>query len=81
MPEDLHRLDRPLPGTLPAVQAVGSKISLTLEPVASEEQGRNGDKSQEGVITLDVGQNRQTVPKELTRKSRRPEKALRQAKA
>lgn len=54
---------------------------MTLEPVASEEQGRNGDKSQEGVITLDVGQNRQTVPKELTRKSRRPEKALRQAKA
>lgn len=54
---------------------------MTLEPVASEEQGRNGDKSQEGVITLDVGQNRQTVPKELTRKSRRPEKAPRQAKA
>lgn len=49
IPESLYRLDRPLSGTLPAVQAAESEVSWPPRPAASGEQGaRDGENAHEG---------------------------------
>lgn len=64
IPEEPHRLERPLSRTLPKVHTSGSELSLTPSLVASIEQSRNGEKAHEDETTHDVCESKHVVPGE-----------------
>ena len=64
IPESLYRLDRPLSGTLPAVQAAESELSSTPMTTASGERSRSAKSSHEGKTTHEEYESKQAMPKE-----------------
>jgi len=66
IPEDMHRLDRPSSGTLPAVQAAESELPSTPRHVASRKQNKVSEQAGEGGETHDVYESKHVVPGEAT---------------
>jgi hypothetical protein len=60
----MHHLDRPLSGTLPAVQAAESELPLTQRHAASGEQNGVTELAGEGGRTHDVYESKHMVPGE-----------------